>query len=211
MTDRRTDDSKQQAMALLPRGFFSDPFWPEVATTAPWASPFSQLDNMMRDLYTPFSPTESESPQQQQQQLSSIGPKLWRPQWPSMSFEDTETEHQITAHVPGYAPKGDASGAEAAPGQGDAPYGTVDVHVENGVLTVVAEHKAEKKDEDGNSCASTASTYRRSVKLPDGVKDADVKASLDHGVLKIRMPKPAKASSEAGKSTRVPITSGGKM
>ena len=206
----------------LSRFIHQGPFGPffNPATTAPWATfdPFQQPGTMfdhdiIRDMFSMPTPPQLTASEEQQKSGALAAPssaeyaKLWQPQWPALHFENTDDHHIITAHVPGFTSKGDESkkGAVQAPGQGNAPYGTVSIDVDNGVLTITADHKNEekKKDEKGECSASTSSYYRRSVKLPEGVRSDDVKANLSHGVLKATMPRAKAPASEKSKSVTI--------
>ena len=83
-----------------------------------------------------------------------------------------------------------------------------DIHVkyQQGALTVTGERKADKevKAEGYFRKESTFGFFERHVALPKGVKDADVKAEYDNGVLEISMPKIAKTNGEP-KVKEIPI------
>jgi len=67
----------------------------------------------------------------------------------------------------------------------------VQVDVNNGRLTVTAETKKDiEKDEHGYAVRERQyGKYLRTLQLPQGVKDKDIQASMDHGVLNIMFPK----------------------
>jgi HSP20 family protein len=68
----------------------------------------------------------------------------------------------------------------------------VDVELDNDVLTVSGERKAEHETrEKGYYRVERASgSFRRSLRLPDGVDPEAIEASFDKGVLEVRIPKP---------------------
>ncbi len=82
----------------------------------------------------------------------------------------------------------------------------IDIEVENNVLTVSGERKAEHRDEsEGYYRVERAfGSFARSLTLPEGVDADAVQASFDKGVLEVRIPKP-----EETKPHRVQIAVGG--
>jgi HSP20 family protein len=68
----------------------------------------------------------------------------------------------------------------------------IQVEVEDGTLTVSATRAREQK-QDGqrfHRFERRFGTFSRSIGLPQGVSDDDIKASYTHGVLEISVPKP---------------------
>jgi HSP20 family protein len=82
----------------------------------------------------------------------------------------------------------------------------VNIEVEDNVLTLSGERKAEHQDKhEGYVRVERAfGTFRRSLTLPEGVDPEGVTASFDNGVLEVRIPKP-----EERKPRRVAIQVGG--
>lgn len=78
-------------------------------------------------------------------------------------------KYQLRAELPGMDPEKD-----------------VDVTVRDGVLTIKAE-RSEKKESNGRSEFSYGS-FVRSVTLPAGAVDDDIKASYDKGILSVTVP-----------------------
>lgn len=70
----------------------------------------------------------------------------------------------------------------------------IDVQLNNGYLTIKAEKK-QKKDEE-----ESYQTYRRTVTLPCGVKEDKATATCRNGVLELHLPK-----TEATKAKHIPI------
>lgn len=66
------------------------------------------------------------------------------------------------------------------------PEKDVDITVENGILTITAERREEKK-ESGRSEFRYGS-FSRSVRLPAGADEEDVTASYRDGILEVRTP-----------------------
>jgi HSP20 family protein len=83
--------------------------------------------------------------------------------------------------------------------------GDVNVQLEDNVLTISGERKAEHEDQqEGYYRLERASgMFSRSLTLPDGVDPDSIQAHFDRGVLEIRIPKP-----EQKKPKTVQITPG---
>lgn len=82
----------------------------------------------------------------------------------------------------------------------------VELTITEGVLHIRAERheKSEQKTKEGYRSEFRYGSFERSVPLPMGTKDEDVKASYTDGILEIRMPMgEAKLS-----STKVPVRRG---
>ena len=81
----------------------------------------------------------------------------------------------------------------------------IQVELDDNVLTVSGrrERKHEVKQDDYFRFERRFGTFSRSVALPAGVKDADIEAQYENGVLEIRVPKP-----EEYKPKRIQIGSG---
>ncbi len=99
---------------------------------------------------------------------------------PSMDVVETDKEIEITAELPGLEEK------------------DVQINVADNVLTIKGEKKAEKEQKDKNYRLVERSygSFERSLELPDGVNTDDIKATIDKGVLKVVVPKPAPAQSK---------------
>ncbi len=70
------------------------------------------------------------------------------------------------------------------------PSKDVDISVADGLLTIKAERREEKKQEDKTGYRSEFryGMFRRTVELPAGVKEDDIKASYADGILEVRVP-----------------------
>ena len=96
---------------------------------------------------------------------------------PSVDIKEDKDAYEVSADVPGVDPKG------------------IDVSLEEGVLTVKGERKAENKDE-GKGYTRTERVYgnfSRRFTLPDTVDADNISAKTEHGVLTLRIPKKEKA------------------
>jgi HSP20 family protein len=71
----------------------------------------------------------------------------------------------------------------------------VEIRMTENTLTVKAEKSEETKDEEGEYHVSERryGTILRSIRLPDGIDTEKVEAKFDNGVLKVSLPKSAKA------------------
>ena len=69
------------------------------------------------------------------------------------------------------------------------------VNLADNVLTIRGEKKAEKEEKDKayRLVECSYGSFVRSLELPDGVNADAIKASIDKGVLKVTVPKPAPA------------------
>ncbi len=96
---------------------------------------------------------------------------------PSVDIKEDKDAYEVSADVPGVDPK------------------DIDVSLEEGVLTVKGERKAENKDE-GKGYTRTERVYgnfSRRFTLPDTVDADNISAKTEHGVLTLRIPKKEKA------------------
>ncbi|KAF8077858.1 HSP20-like chaperone [Lyophyllum atratum] len=98
-----------------------------------------------------------------------------RPIKPRMDLHEDPEKNQVTAtfELPGLK-KDDVN---------------IDVH--NGRLTVTGESKKEEdKDENGYAVRERRyGKFSRTLQLPEGVKEDQIKANMDNGVLKVTFPK----------------------
>jgi len=107
---------------------------------------------------------------------------------PPMDLVETDDDFVLRADLPGLT--------EA----------DVNIELEDSVLTVSGERKAEHEErkEGYYRVERSSGTFSRSLTLPEGVNPDAVKASFDRGVLEVRVPKP-----EAKKPRKVAISVGG--
>ncbi len=107
---------------------------------------------------------------------------------PAMDLVETDADFVLRADLPGL-------------NEGD-----VNIEVEDNVLTISGERKAEHEErKEGYYRVERASgSFSRSLTLPEPVDPESVSASFDNGVLEIRIPKP-----EQRKPRKVAISIGG--
>lgn len=99
---------------------------------------------------------------------------------PSMDVTETETSIEVATELPGIDEN------------------DIDISVTDDVLTIRGEKKAEKeeKKKDYRIYERSYGSFERSLSLPAGVKADAIKASLEKGVLKITLPKPAASQAQ---------------
>jgi HSP20 family protein len=93
---------------------------------------------------------------------------------PAMDLVETGEEYVLTADLPGLSQE------------------DISLEFEDNVLTVSGERKAEhsERKEGYFRLERATGTFSRSLTLPEGVDADAVKATIDKGVLEIRIPKP---------------------
>jgi HSP20 family protein len=93
---------------------------------------------------------------------------------PSMDLVETEEHFVLRADLPGLSEE------------------DVSIELEDNVLTVSGERKAEheEKKEGFYRVERSFGQFRRSLTLPDGVNPDAIAATFDRGVLEVRIPKP---------------------
>jgi HSP20 family protein len=124
----------------------------------------TSLQNEMNRLFTTFFDTPT----------NGNGETAARRWIPAMDLVETDGHFVLKADLPGLA-------------EGD-----VTLEVEDNVLTVSGERKAEHEDEREGYVRVERSygVFRRSLTLPEGIDPEGVSASFDKGVLEVRIPKP---------------------
>jgi len=107
--------------------------------------------------------------------------------YPRVDVSEDENTFLVTADIPGVGEK------------------EIDVTVENGVLTISGERKAESNDEDGKKRYHVAErsygSFSRTITLPERINAEGIKASFRDGVLNIEVPK-----SEEVKPRKIAVT-----
>jgi HSP20 family protein len=98
---------------------------------------------------------------------------------PSMEVTETDKELVITAELPGLERK------------------DVDISLDDNVLTIRGEKKSETSPDDKNKNVHvnerSYGVFYRVLELPSGIDPSSVQATMSKGVLKITIPKPARA------------------
>lgn len=93
---------------------------------------------------------------------------------PAVDIHETKEGYELLADLPGMKSE------------------DVDLTVENGVLTVSGERKAEKTEEKEGyrRIERSYGSFRRSFTLPKGVDPESIQANVENGQLRILVPKP---------------------
>jgi HSP20 family protein len=94
---------------------------------------------------------------------------------PSMDVTETDKEIEVTAELPGLEEK------------------DVEINYADGVLTIRGEKKAEKeeKNKTHHLIERSYGSFSRTLELPAGTDPNKIKASINKGILKVAVEKPA--------------------
>ena len=106
------------------------------------------------------------------------------PSWPSIEVTETDKELRVSAELPGLEEK------------------DVEVLLADGALTIRGERKSEVNDEERHFSERFYGSFERRIPVDWEVEPDKVKANFKNGVLKVAIPKSAKAQQ---KSRRIPI------
>jgi HSP20 family protein len=96
---------------------------------------------------------------------------------PAMDLAETQDAYVLRADLPGLAPE------------------DVKIELENRVLTLSGERKAEQRSEESGwmRIERAFGAFRRTLTLPAGVDATAITAAFDNGVLTVTVPKPEQA------------------
>jgi HSP20 family protein len=96
---------------------------------------------------------------------------------PSIDVTESDKEIVLSAEMPGLE------------------RGDVEISIEDDVLTIRGEKKIEQEKDDKNYHLSERvyGVFYRALQLPPGVDASKIQATMSNGVLKVTIPKPAKA------------------
>lgn len=105
---------------------------------------------------------------------------------PKFNINETEKDISIDVELPGLSEN------------------EVNVDLEDGVLTISGEKKFQKEDKKDNYhlVEHSYGSFRRSVRLPEGIKEDAIEAKMKNGVMQIHIPK---EESAIKKSKRIEI------
>jgi HSP20 family protein len=115
--------------------------------------------------------------------LSPVG-ALGQPSlMPSMDVAETDKEIEITVELPGLERK------------------DVEISLDDDVLTIRGEKKVETEQKDDKNKSYHVSersfgVFYRVLQLPAGIDPKSVQATMSNGVLKIKIPKPARSEAK---------------
>lgn len=146
--------------------------------------PVREIDSLQGEMNRLFS-TFFDTPTTRDNGTGSTPERRWIP---AMDLVETGEHFVLKADLPGI------------------PEGAVHIEVENNVLTVAGERRAEHEDKHEGYYRLERATgaFSRSLTLPEGIDPEAVTASFSDGVLEVRIPKPVQA-----KPRRVQIGVGG--
>ncbi|HKG83434.1 MAG TPA: Hsp20/alpha crystallin family protein [Beijerinckiaceae bacterium] len=156
-----------------------------VPSTAPGEqfSPFLALHREMNRLFDDvFNRFDAGAPA-----LLGGSPGGFGGSWPSVEVNASENDVRVAAELPGMDDK------------------DVEVFVDNDVLTIRGEKKAETEDQGRRFSERYYGRFERSLALPFEVDEAKAEASFKNGVLTVTLPKSATAKDTA---KRIAINAG---
>jgi HSP20 family protein len=104
--------------------------------------------------------------------------------WPSVEFGETDKELRVTTELPGVDEK------------------DVELTVEDGVLTLRGEKRAETDDKDRGYSERSYGRFERRVALPRGIDREKASATFKNGVLTVTLPKTEAANENL---RRIPV------
>lgn len=107
--------------------------------------------------------------------------------WPSVEVNETEKEVRVNAELPGLSEK------------------DVEVVVDEGVLTLRGERKAETEDRERGYSERYYGRFERRIRLPREIERDKARATFKDGVLNIALPKSQTAIENI---RRIPINTG---
>jgi HSP20 family protein len=103
----------------------------------------------------------------------SVNRELAGGEWPKVDIEESADSYAIKAELPGMDKK------------------DIAINIENGAIRIEGEKKTEHKREKGRyyHLERSYGKFSRSFALPEGVDAEKVTASMEHGVLELKIPK----------------------
>jgi len=95
----------------------------------------------------------------------------------AVDFAETDKDFEVTADVPGMDEK------------------DIEIKLANGVLTIKGEKSEEKEEhkKDYHVTERSYGSFMRSMQVPEGVDMDKIEATLDKGVLRVKLPKTVEA------------------
>ena len=130
--------------------------------------PWNTMDQLRREMGRMFDGQSST------EEGSNIATSDWVP---AVDIKETEKEFILHADIPGVEPE------------------KIDVHMEDGMLTIKGERESESKEEGKNfkRVERHRGTFYRRFSLPDTANAEKISAKSKNGVLEITIPKQEKA------------------
>jgi HSP20 family protein len=146
---------------------------------SPWQGVFDierDLDQLMRRTFGAFTPWRDRHE----------GPGSWVP---AVDVFTRDNDLVVRAELPGIDPEKD-----------------VDISFQDGMLTIRGERRHENRDEgDGMiRIESSYGSFQRSIMLPEGVREKDIHATYQDGILEVVVPK----AGELASAKKIPVAVG---
>jgi HSP20 family protein len=118
-----------------------------------------------------------------------------------------DAEKMIVPPVNVFSRNGDLVVRAEVPGVN--PERDIEVLVQDGVLVIRGERRQEDREERENylRVESTYGAFQRSIPLPQGVKEEDIRASYENGILEVVVPGAAQSTTPK----KIPIVAGSKV
>ena len=123
----------------------------------------SQMDRLFEDFFGPSTSTGDRGQGQRSH------PTYYLP----LDIKEVENGYEITTPVPGFTPE------------------EVDVTFSEGVLKISAQHAQQSSQEQGGYLRREIAfgNYQRAIQLPGDVKEDDISATFENGMLTVVVPK----------------------
>lgn len=137
-----------------------------------------QMNRLFDDLFD-TAPMPGQSGSQSQTSLSA----------PALEVHQSDDKLEITAELPGVRQE------------------DIDLHVEDGVLTLSGEKRSERTDQERGYSERSYGRFERSISLPSNVDEEACKAEFRDGVLKITLPRAA----EKQRGRKIPLGESGQQ
>jgi HSP20 family protein len=189
-----TLEKTEARRAIMAEAATKLPVQPETKAIAPAAKatdwqPFESLRNQVDCLFHDFQTGFLKAPSYRS--LLGIEP-FWRREFgfgitPAIDIIGKDKAYEITAELPGMDEK------------------NIDIQISHGVLTIKGEKQEEKEEKKTDLYVSERryGSFRRSLRVPDGIDIEKIEASCKSGILTVKLPK----SSEAQKNQKtIPIS-----
>jgi HSP20 family protein len=116
-----------------------------------------------------------------------VGIEAERPWLPASEIDETDDAYVIRLELPGISPD------------------NVDVGIRDSELCVNGEVREREEDEGSNALRVRVGRFHYHTALPSDVDADNVEASMDGGILTLRIPK-----AQEGRGRHIPITAGGR-
>ncbi|TAH41534.1 MAG: Hsp20/alpha crystallin family protein [Bacteroidetes bacterium] len=116
-----------------------------------------------------------------------LSPRAFSSTVPAVNIHESDNEFFVDLAVPGMKKE------------------DFNIEVENGILTISAEKKSEKNEEDVKFSRKefSYSSFKRTFTLPDAVNPDKIAASYENGVLAMTLPKKEESKTKPAKAIKV--------